>query len=421
MAALFWARSAERYLKPDCTIAFVLPYAAINRPAFAGVRRGEFSTVQVRVVEAWDLARVRPIFGGAIGTTSTCVLFGRREPAAPLPAQAEQFVGTLPRRDASEAEADALLRRVRQPWPAITTLEGASVYRSRFKQGANIVPRRFFFVEREPAARLGDNPASPRVHGRIGALDRMPWREIEPPRGAVEAQFLRTVLLGENIAPYRVLTTALAVIPVESGALLDSAAAAAGGHRHLAAWLRDIERKWRAHCGKRADGTPRLILTQQLDHMRKLSIQLSASGLKVVYTKAGTLLSAAILDDPNVVIDHKAYWAVTRSIEEARYLVVVLNSATVLARIIPMQPRGWRDPRDFDNLVWELPIPEFDRRLTLHRELADAAAEAEQVAALVPLREGAHFMRQRRAIRDALAAHGIASEIDKLVIKLLDR
>jgi hypothetical protein len=81
----------------------------------------------------------------------------------------------------------------------------------------------------------------------------------------------------------------------------------------------------------------------------------------------------------------------------------VLNSSAVLNQIIPMQPRGWRDPRHFDNLVWELPIPEFDRRETLHQELADAAAEAERVAAIAPLREGAHFMRQRRAIRDALA------------------
>src|ERR1700732_2456604 len=102
----------------------------------------------------------------------------------------------------------------------------------------------------------------------------------------------------------------------------------------------------------------------------------------------------------------KAYWAAARSIDEARYLTAVLNSATVLNRIIPMQPRGWRDPRDFDNLVWELPIPEYDRREALHRELADAATEAERVAAIVALREGTHFMRQRRAIRDALGAIG---------------
>jgi hypothetical protein len=46
---------------------------------------------------------------------------------------------------------------------------------------------------------------------------------------------------------------------------------------------------------------------------------------------------------------------------------------------------------------------------------------ADRLAALVPLREGAHFMRQRRAIRDALAADGIATRIDTLVAQLLDR
>jgi hypothetical protein len=114
-------------------------------------------------------------------------------------------------------------------------------------------------------------------------------------------------------------------------------------------------------------------------------------------------------------------WAAARNLEEARYLTSVLNSGTVLARVVPMQPRGWRDPRDFDNLVWELPIPEYDRRHALHRELADA--DIRSLAGSCnrpPLREGAHFMRQRRAIRDALAENGIAATIDALVARLLD-
>ena len=160
MSALFWARGVERYLKPGGTIGFVLPFAAINRPAFAGLRRGDFSDVQTRIVEAWDLARVRPIFGGAVGTTSTCVMFGQRAPAAALPTRVEQFSGTLPRRDASETEADGSLRHVRELWPPVTTLEGASPYRARFRNGANMFPRRFFLVERESATRLGDNPAT---------------------------------------------------------------------------------------------------------------------------------------------------------------------------------------------------------------------------------------------------------------------
>jgi hypothetical protein len=96
----------------------------------------------------------------------------------------------------------------------------------------------------------------------------------------------------------------------------------------------------------------------------------------------------------------------------------VINSDTVLQRVIPMQSRGWRDPRDFDNLVWELPIPEFDRGLGLHQELAAAGAEAESTASAVMLPEG-DFRRKRRAIRDALARTGLAARMDTLVATLL--
>ena len=237
VSALFWARSAERYLRQGGSIAFVLPFAALNRPAFGGLRRGNFGSVQVRIVEAWDLARVRPMFGAA-GTTSSCVVFGRREAVTPLPPQVERFSGTLTRRNATEPEADAELSRHREPWPPVTTLEGASPYRARFKQGATIVPRRFFLVEREPISRFGDNPAAPRVRGRVTSIDKLPWRNVEPPRGPMEIEFLRPLLLGETIAPFRLLAPALAVVPTES-AVLDAAAAFDAGHRFLASWLRN--------------------------------------------------------------------------------------------------------------------------------------------------------------------------------------
>jgi SAM-dependent methyltransferase len=419
ISALFWARGAERYLSPGGTIAFVLPYAALNRPAFGGLRRGNFGSVQVRIVEAWDLARVRPIFG-EVGTTSSCVVFGRREATGPLPTQVERFSGTLPRRDAAEAEADRALQRLHEPWPPITTLEGASPYRARFQNGAMIYPRRFFLVEREAAARLGTNPAAPRVRGRTSSIDKAPWNGVDPPRGAIEAEFLRPVLLGESIAPFRLLTPALAVIPVEGEAFFDAAAAANSGHRHLTAWMRDIEAKWAAHCSRRADGTLRMTLRERLDHMRGLSAQLPTAGVKVVYTKAGTLLSAALLDDSRIIVENGAYWAETRSIEEARYLTAVLTSTTVLTRIAPMQPRGAGGRRHFDNLAWELPIPEYNGREALHRELAEAAAQAERIATAVPLRERVHFTSQRRAIRGALTENGIATMIDALVVRLLD-
>ena len=182
------------------------------------------------------------------------------------------------------------------------------------------------------------------------------------------------------------------------------------GYRHLVSWLLDAETKWMLHANLKADGEPRMTLRERLDYQRTLSGQAALSDVRVVYTKAGTRLSATILHDKDPIIDHKAYWAVAKSIAEAAYLTAILNSAAVLAKIIDLQSHGQRDKRDFDNLVWTLPIPEYDDTEQLHRDLAAAAARAETIAATVELTETQHFTAKRRAIRAALTETGIAAE-----------
>lgn len=150
VSALFWARCAERYLKPDGVIAFVLPYAVLNRPAFHGVRRGEFRRFCVRIAEAWSFDEtVQPLF-----EVPASVLIGERSDRPGLPNAIDRFTGWLPRRDASEAEADRHLQHRPVAWPPIPSRAGASAYRARFNNGATIFPRRFFFVEREAGGGL---------------------------------------------------------------------------------------------------------------------------------------------------------------------------------------------------------------------------------------------------------------------------
>jgi len=179
MFALFWARAAERYLKSRGRVAFVLPFAVMNAPVYAGLRTGRLNQTRVRITSAWALERVWPIFGAQSGssTTSTCVLFGRREMATQPPAEIDRWHGILPRRDANEDEAAESLTHSRVPWPRERTLIGVSPYRSRFRQGATIVPRRFFVVDPEPVGRLGARRDAPRPHAgphrqsRQGAVD----------------------------------------------------------------------------------------------------------------------------------------------------------------------------------------------------------------------------------------------------------
>jgi hypothetical protein len=164
-----------------------------------------------------------------------------------------------------------------------------------------------------------------------------------------------------------------------------------------------------------------MTLRARIDHMRNLSVQAEQPTIRVLYTKAGKRLSACRLAPDDALADHIAYWAPARSTQEAAYLVAVLNSAAVLAKIAEFQPRGEFNPRHFDNLVWMLPIPEYDAAEPLHRDLAAAAIRAEAVAAAVELSEADHFVAKRRAIRDALAEDGVAAEMEALVDALLPR
>lgn len=162
-----------------------------------------------------------------------------------------------------------------------------------------------------------------------------------------------------------------------------------------------------------------MTLAQAVNHLQKLTSQAARSLIRVLYTKAGTRLSACWLEDDDVVVDTSAYWSAAHSLEEAAYVVAILNTRIVLDRVKDLQPVGQRDARHFDNLVWTLPIPEFDAAEALHGDLATAALHAAGVAARVELPEAAHFTSKRRAIRQALADDGVAETIERLVDALL--
>ena len=106
-------------------------------------------------------------------------------------------------------------------------------------------------------------------------------------------------------------------------------------------------------------------------------------------------------------------------VRRGNYLAAILNSETARSRVAHLQSRGQWGARDFDKVIFELPIPAFDSSVALHGELATAARLAEEVAASVILPPGVHFVRARSMVRDALRAQGVAQKIEALVATLL--
>lgn len=183
--------------------------------------------------------------------------------------------------------------------------------------------------------------------------------------------------------------------------------------------MHDAETKWNALSNKDTAGQPRASLVEGLDHMRKLSAQAGVFPIRVFYTASGTHLSAVRIISTDAIAEHGAYWAAARTENEAAYLTAVINSVAILEKVIDLQPHGQRDKRHFDNLVWTLPIPEYDDADPVHRDLSDAARRAEAVAATVALDDRQHFTAKRRAIRTALVTDGVAAEIEALVDAIL--
>ena len=318
------------------------------------------------------------------------------------------------------------------PWPAEASSRPGSPYRRLFRNGATLFPRRLVLVEPAPMpGMLPPNPEFPMIRGRTGTQDKEPWKTVEPPQGRIKKDFLHPVLLGESIAPFRVLTPQQAVIPwdveghgtnldldIKTGVapkqqLMDARTAAARGHLELAQWLEKTEALWERH--KRSP----MSFLERCDYYGNLSCQFPPATVRIVYTKAGTHLAACAIEESAAIIDHMLYWAAVESLEEARYLCGILNSEALRSRVEQYQVQGQWGARHFDKYVFNLPIPRFDASKALHGGIAQAAERAEEIADAVEVKEDEHFTRTRARVRSTLAEHGVAAQLEQLVGKVL--
>ena len=410
LCALFTVRASHLYLRAAGSLAFVLPLAVLTRGQFEPFRTGRFGHYNLAWDEAWTMDDgVAPLF-----PVPSCALFGRRRAIGKaVPKTVTAYKGSLPLRDAPEEVADKRLKVTIDAAPQAGTFEGGSPYRDNFRQGATLVPRMLSLVERKAMGRLGANADAPMVVSRRSRLEKSPWREAAGVENQVEAQFLHPILLGESILPYRLLQTFEGVVPIAGASVIDAAQAQTNGFEKLAGWMGKAERVWNS-CSSGS-----MTLRDRWDFQRGLANQLPLSKLRVAYAASGALPAAIVLRDDTVVIEHILYWNIPSSEDEANYLATILNSEAARHRAEHYQARGQFGARHFDKVMFNLPIPVFDDKHALHRDLADAGRLAEEVAGQVELVEGERFQRARRRVRDALAEHGVGRDVEKLVDELL--
>lgn len=420
LSALFILRSIERYLKDGGQFGFVMPWSVLRGRQFAGFRAGHYALhsrkqgLSVTFGTAWDLHAVKPSFF----PVPACVVFGQRtDQATALPAKVQRWTGKLPQTNTGWELAK---RHIEREEGSVEIAGGkhaseGSEYQSRFTQGATVVPRFLLLVEKKESGPLGVGAGRVAVQSRRSPNEKLPWKKLSSLQGNIERQFVRSMHLGETVLPYRLLEPLRSIVPWDGKRLLHGGDERLGLYPGLSEWWTRAEGIWEKHCSNNRQTAS---LLKRLDFHKGLSGQFPTQPYRVVYSKSGMYLAAAVVAGP-AVIDHSLYWGTANSHDEARYLEAILNSDTVTQRIRPLQARGEHNPRHYDKYVWRVPIPIFNADDANHMRLVQLAIEAEQLAAGVSLPSGKKFETLRRRVREAIVNTQTGQEIEAVVSTVL--
>lgn len=417
LSTLFVVRATELYLRRGGSAAFVMPHGTMTRTPHIDFRTGRWgadASIAARFLPSWDLQHADTGFPMA-----SCVIrFTRGDrDANAMPMPTETLAWTVK------------LRRPDVPWsvarthastgpssvaPRTAGIGGKSQYKKRFRQGATIVPRFLTFVERQTAAAspLGTGKGRVAVVSRRTNLEKKPWKDLPSVSGTVGIDHVFPTHLGETTLPFRLWEPLTAVLPANKSGVMEETELLAAPT--INKWWTEVSSAWEANKQR----STKLSLLENINYSNKLSSQFPIPPLRVVYSKAGSILTAAILDDTEAIIDHKLYWAEVKSRSEADYLAAILNSSALLERVRPLQAVGLFGPRDFDKHIFDIPIPLFDATNSLHQRLAELGLEAEELAATVDT--GAlKFQGARKRIRKALDEAGVSAKINEAVLELI--
>ncbi len=407
VAGLFFARSVDLYLKDGGVIGFVLPHSALQAGQYSRWRSGKWQSppvgrgrnrasaftlsVMFDHKRAWDLEQLEP---NTFFPIASCVAFarstGRSGVSAPLAGEVERWRG--------KAGSGAMRREAEGV--ADTGAAGDSPYGAHARQGAVIVPRCLFFVNETENTAIVRVAPTVTVNPRRGSQDKAPWKDLdlaEITGQTVEDKHLFDVHLGETVAPYVALEPLKALLPLRQGDRAIPTDPDGHGGIRTGGLERRMRERWRTVSRLWEDNKApvnRLNLLGQLDYLHKLSSQLEwqrDSGerpFRVVYTKSGEP-TAALLDDNSTVIDHLLYCIPCGTIEEANYLLAIINSESLQEAVAPLMSKGQFGARDLHKHLWKLPIPGYDPARELHAAIAGAGAKAASGAAakLAQLRE----------------------------------
>lgn len=386
--------------------AWLVKRSALNAGQWGPFRHEHASTL----TQSIDLYDLNPFNGG--DATRCCILMehrtakGTRHPR--LKAQR-----TIKKRFFVHESLNAVRNRFKltnaeEPIPQ----EPSAYDTTTILQGATIVPHVLLAIESSvPTGHLGWTriTTSPSMH--------KPWKDLETQQGEIPTHWIRPILRSTSVLPYT-LDTPLpdVIVPVNANNRLHSSP---GNECPFWNELEEIYDRYKG-IGR---STPKTLL-KQIDFRKKLSNQPLKASSKlrmVIYPSSGDIMRAARARAGTAVVDSTLFWTLTRTEDEAAYLIAILNAPCLKRAFGQSKESG----RHFQTHLWyKIPIPRYHAKNSLHVKLAKLCPKAEDIAQkkakeLRKIKPDISYLALSKAVRNAVIQSEIGRRIDDTVAILL--
>jgi methylase of polypeptide subunit release factors len=430
IATLFYNRCADFYLHDkDGIIAFVMPRSVLTG-ALHHVNFKQFKKPLLKLTKVLDFEHVIPLFN-----VPSCVLIAIKGEGTRYPVLTKKFIGKFDRKNLHLNDALQLLRVEDYAYSPPKISLKKSVYYKKFKEGACIIPRSFWFVDFVVHPILGGFDAKrPLVKTSSEVLKQAkePWKNAKI-EGNVEANFIYVTMLTTDMVSFGYVRLRPIVLPVKkytrNYSLVDIEALRNNGFTGMSEWLETAQQFWKKGATEKAlKNHPRVI--SWLNYMNKLSNQDPSKRFIVIYNKTGSNIVSCVVDKENIrntvlemnvkpqdfIVDYESFYYETTNELEAHYISAMLNSNVINKLIKPLQTKGLFGARHITRRPFMLPIPKFDPDNSVHLRLAELSKIChEKIAELKFTKKSIIALRReaREVVKNEL------KEIDELVSKII--
>ena len=274
-----------------------------------------------------------------------------------------------------------------------------NVYMDKFKEGATIIYRDMFFVEKYKEYKYAYEVTTGYSNGKK-IREKVKFGKVFN-HDLVPKDIVFPVILGSSLDKYKLNSTENAVLPVyisygkikpllvpkdsKYNFILDQDYISTLKNDAIIKLYKNYEKKFnkleemweqkRMEDGKfdkSVNGSASMSLYKRLNYNDGLESQQFSKKYTIVYNASGANIKSVVIDNNKNIIDKKGYYMYTSSKEEAYYLCGILNSDTLMQKF---KHTGSKSMRDIDKKVFNVYFPEFHSNNATHIEIAKLAEE----------------------------------------------